>query len=160
MPKMNKALVLANYSGLWDWDFAYVGLYEIDLTGLDGGAAVVEFPRVHCTAAETEALMAEMRKPEQDPSGAPKAHDYGLDQNHPNPFNPVTTISFTIPSSQNVSLKVYDVSGREVATLVNGPRPAGRHDVSFEAFNIASGIYFYRLRAGEYFATKKMIVVR
>ncbi len=187
-PKMNKALVLANYSGIWDWDFTVVGLYEIDLTGLDGGAAVVfasgfvdpasnqngegfglfaalpngavvEFPKIYCSKADAEALVEKMKKPEQE-QDMPIAETYGLDQNHPNPFNPVTTISFTLPTSQNVSLKVYDVSGREIATLVNGPRSAGRHDVSFEAFNIASGIYFYRLRAGEYFATKKMIVVR
>ena len=187
-PKMNKALVLANYSGFWDWDFSVVGLYEIDLTGLDGGAAVVfasgfvdpaanqngegfglfaalpdgsvvEFPNIYCSKSEADALVAEMRKPEQD-QDMPVADTYGLEQNHPNPFNPVTTIAFNLPAREHVTLKVYDVTGREIATLVNGTRSAGRHEVSFEAFNIASGIYFYRLRAGEYLATRKMIVVR
>jgi hypothetical protein len=186
-PKRNKALVLANYSGFGDWDFTYVGLYEIDLTGLDGGAAVVfasgflspadnqdgegfglfaalpngtvvEFPRLHCTRSEALSMIADETEP--DKPETPEIADFGLEQNLPNPFNPVTTIAFTLPSTQHVSLKVYDVSGREVATIVNGTRPAGRHKVSFEATNIASGIYFYRLRAGEFIATKKMIVVR
>jgi hypothetical protein len=121
--------------------------------------SVVEFPNIYYTKAEAEALVAEMRKPEQQ-QDMPEAETYGLEQNHPNPFNPVTTIAFNLPAREHVTLKVYDVKGREIATLVNGTRAAGRHEVSFEAFNIASGIYFYRLRAGDYLATRKMIVVR
>lgn len=71
----------------------------------------------------------------------------GLDQNYPNPFNPSTTISFDLAKSGHVSLVVYDLTGRAVATLVEGVRTAGQHDVSFDAANLPSGLYLYRLQS-------------
>ncbi len=87
---------------------------------------------------------------------------FELSQNYPNPFNPSTTIEYSIPknSVQNVQLKIYDVLGREVATLVNGKQEAGRYKVKFNANNLPSGIYFYTLRAGDFVATKKMILLK
>lgn len=73
--------------------------------------------------------------------------NFVLEQNYPNPFNPTTNIAFTLPTNENVSLKVYNALGREVATLVNGVRQAGSHEVTFDASGLSSGIYYYRLEA-------------
>lgn len=86
--------------------------------------------------------------------------DYKLYQNFPNPFNPVTIIQYDIPKESFVSLKVYDILGQEVATLVNGIQKAGSHSVNFNASNLNSGIYFYRLVTGEFCATKKIILMK
>ncbi len=86
--------------------------------------------------------------------------EYQLNQNYPNPFNPSTVIEFAIPTADNVSLKIYDVLGREVATLLNERRNAGAHRVSFNATTLSSGTYFYRLQSGGFTQTKKMILVK
>jgi hypothetical protein len=83
---------------------------------------------------------------------------YLLQQNYPNPFNPSTTISFSIPTSEFVTLKVYDVLGREIATLVNENLSAGSYSYNFDASNLTSGVYFYKLQAGKYSETKKMLL--
>ncbi|HEY6953366.1 MAG TPA: T9SS type A sorting domain-containing protein [Bacteroidota bacterium] len=85
---------------------------------------------------------------------------YSLAQNYPNPFNPATTIRFSIAKFSVVNLKIYDLLGREVATLVNGAMNAGVHEATFDASRLASGIYFYRLRAGDFSATKKLVLVK
>ena len=84
---------------------------------------------------------------------------FELKQNYPNPFNPKTTIRFTIPTAQEVSLKVLDVLGREVTKLVNEWKPAGIYDVDFDAADVTSGVYYYRLQAGTYFETRKMLLI-
>ena len=93
--------------------------------------------------------------------------EFSLAQNYPNPFNPSTTIRYSIPNvtlsgveGSRVLLKVYDVLGNEIATLVNEEKPAGNYKVEFNASNLASGIYFYRLQAGSFVETKKMILLR
>jgi alpha-mannosidase len=85
---------------------------------------------------------------------------YDLSQNNPNPFNPSTVITYTIPVGGLVSLKVYDVLGKEVASLVNESQNAGKHSVQFNASHFASGIYFYTLKAGSFSLTKKMTLVK
>ncbi len=85
---------------------------------------------------------------------------FQLHQNYPNPFNPTTTITFDLPVTSFVSLKIFDVVGREVAVLANGIQSAGFKSVSFDADNFASGIYLYRLAAGGYVATKKLILMK
>ncbi len=93
--------------------------------------------------------------------------EFSLAQNYPNPFNPSTTIKYTIPNitlsgveGSRVQLKVYDVLGNEVAVLVNEEKPAGSYEVNFDASQLSSGIYFYKLQAGSFTETKKMILVR
>jgi len=86
--------------------------------------------------------------------------DFVLKQNYPNPFNPATTIQYTIGSKQFVQLKVYDVLGKEVATLVNEEKAVGNHNVTFDAGNLPSGIYFYTIKAGKFINTKKMILAK
>ncbi len=86
--------------------------------------------------------------------------NFHLAQNYPNPFNPVTTIQFSIPQRSNVTMKVYDILGNEVATLVNEEKDRGVYMVSFNASGLASGIYFYKLQAGSFVETKKMILIK
>jgi len=85
---------------------------------------------------------------------------YALSPNYPNPFNPTTTISFALPTATTVNLTVYDLSGRQVATLVNGWRVAGTHEVTFDGSNLASGVYTYRLQAGDFIANGKMALMK
>lgn len=85
---------------------------------------------------------------------------YTLDQNYPNPFNPSTTISFTISHASSITLAICDVLGRPVATLVHEVRPAGRYNELFNATGLGSGMYFYRLTAPLYSATKKLVLLR
>jgi len=86
--------------------------------------------------------------------------EYNLSQNYPNPFNPATTINFQIPVSGKVTIKIYDLLGREVKSLVNEFKIAGKYSVKFNASNLASGVYFYNLRAGNFVQTKKMILTK
>jgi ligand-binding sensor domain-containing protein len=86
--------------------------------------------------------------------------EFSLSQNYPNPFNPSTTINFSVPSSEFVALKIYDVLGNEVVTLVNEEKPAGSYEVNFSAEGLTSGIYFYKLLAGTFIETKKMILIK
>lgn len=85
---------------------------------------------------------------------------FNLSQNYPNPFNPVTNISFSLPKSGFVSLKVFDVMGREVASLVNKDVTAGSYTVDFDASRLSSGVYFYRLTSGEFSDTKKLMLIK
>lgn len=89
-----------------------------------------------------------------------KISDFSLFQNYPNPFNPVTTIRYTIGDYGPVLIKVFDVLGNEVSTLVNEEKPAGRYSIVFDAGNLTSGIYFYRLKAGSFSETKKLILLK
>jgi len=86
--------------------------------------------------------------------------EYALSQNYPNPFNPSTTIEFALPKSAFITLKVYNLLGEEVATLVAEKRSAGIHKINWEATGLASGVYLYRLEAGEYVQNKKLILLR
>ena len=86
--------------------------------------------------------------------------DFTLNQNYPNPFNPTTVISYTIPKDTHVTLKIYDVLGREVETLVNENEQVGRYRVNFDGARLASGVYFYRLAAGSHVITKKMLLLK
>ncbi len=85
---------------------------------------------------------------------------FALHQNYPNPFNPSTVIRFEMPVTDHVQLAVYDLLGREVAVLVDEPKEAGRHEVRFDAASLASGVYTYRLHAGDVTSSRKMVVVK
>ena len=85
---------------------------------------------------------------------------YELSQNYPNPFNPVTVIRYSIPKAEEVSLVVYNLIGEEVAHLIDERKPAGSYTVKWNASNISSGIYFYRLQAGDFVQTRKMLLLK
>lgn len=87
-------------------------------------------------------------------------NDYSLGQNYPNPFNPNTVISFRLPVTGNIILKVYDVLGNEIATLVNEEKTAGTHEVNFSSAGLSSGIYFYSMEADNFRENKKMILLK
>jgi hypothetical protein len=86
--------------------------------------------------------------------------NYALEQNYPNPFNPVTTINYSLPKDGLVKLVIYNAIGEEVATLVNEQKEAGRYELQFNSSGLASGIYLYRIKAGEFIQTKKMILLK
>jgi|GEM_PF-1286959 len=86
--------------------------------------------------------------------------DYVLEQNYPNPFNPSTTIKFGIPEKNNVVVKIYNSLGSEIATLVNEVREAGSYEIQFNANNLSSGIYYYKIESGNFVETKKMILLK
>jgi hypothetical protein len=86
--------------------------------------------------------------------------EFSLSQNYPNPFNPTTELRFAVPQDAQVVLRVYDVMGREVAELVNGNMPAGFHAVTWDATGVASGLYVYRMTAGNFTQTRKMVLMR
>ncbi len=86
--------------------------------------------------------------------------EFVLHQNYPNPFNPTTKIKYQVASIENVSLKVYDVLGREIKTLINKPQQPGEYEIEFNAENFSSGVYFYTLRAGNLIETKKMLLAK
>ena len=85
---------------------------------------------------------------------------YALNQNYPNPFNPNTIISYSIPKPKFVSIKIYDVLGREIETLVNEERPGGTYKIQFNGSDLSSGIYYYRMQAGSFVETKKLILLK
>ncbi|MEK9137064.1 MAG: T9SS type A sorting domain-containing protein, partial [Bacteroidota bacterium] len=99
---------------------------------------------------------------EVEPRGSSQPAEFSLSQNYPNPFNPITKIQFTIPVGTygRTSLRVYDILGREVATLVNEELRAGNHDATFDASSLASGVYFYRLTSGSFSATRKLLLLK
>jgi len=85
---------------------------------------------------------------------------FSLSQNYPNPFNPTTSLQYTVGSLQFVTIKVYDLLGREIATLINEEKPVGEYEVEFDGTGLPSGIYFYRIKAGSFINTKKMVLLR
>jgi hypothetical protein len=101
-----------------------------------------------------ESLISSIPKISQSPK------NFSLNQNYPNPFNPSTTIEFTIPKSEYVELKVYNILGKEVATLVSRNLNQGNHTYTFDGKNLASGVYYYQLVAGDFREVKKMILLR
>ena len=85
---------------------------------------------------------------------------FALEQNYPNPFNPSTTISYSIPQNSFVTIKVYDIIGNEIATLVNQTQSAGKYDIIFDASNISNGVYLYTIKTNDFTSTKKMILMK
>lgn len=120
-------------------------------TDIDGNTRSVDRP--YKGAFESDALTTSMESLQT-------AKEFKLNQNYPNPFNPSTTISFVLPTASNVTLQVYTVTGQLVATLVNEARTAGEHSVNFNASNLASGVYIYRITAGSFTQTQRMTLVK
>jgi hypothetical protein len=86
--------------------------------------------------------------------------EFSLVQNYPNPFNPSTNLEFGIPNLEFVSLKIYDIAGKEIMTLINEMKPAGRYQIKFDGRNLGSGVYFYKLTAGGFSAVKRMFLIK
>ncbi len=95
-----------------------------------------------------------IEKPKEIPS------NFTMSQNYPNPFNPSTKIKFTVPQAGQINLKIFNSLGQEVKTLVSEEKDIGNYEVSFNASNLPSGIYFYKLQAGSFIESKKMILMK
>ena len=147
--------------------------YVADLSGLGGGSAAVfasgfltpannqngeAFGLFFALADGTVGQFPIVTSIEETSSINPR--EYNLTQNYPNPFNPSTTINFALPNNEFVTLKVYNILGSEVATLVNQELTAGSYEFDFNASNLASGIYFYELKAGNFNHIKKMNLLK
>ena len=87
-------------------------------------------------------------------------NEFSLDQNYPNPFNPSTRISYFLPEANFVTLKVYDILGNEIATLVNESKPSGKFEVEFNGSNLSTGTYIYTLTSGNYQTIRKMLLIK
>ena len=85
---------------------------------------------------------------------------FSLKQNFPNPFNPNTKINYSIPYQSNVKIKIFDILGKEIETIVNEEKQSGTYELSWNAGNLPGGVYFYQLRAGSFTQTKKMILLK
>lgn len=137
-------------------------------------AASNEFLRIPFTISEEQTISIELIKNNSTQSlditltstgvnaelVTEQVRSFELHQNYPNPFNPSTNINFSLPESQQVSLKIYDISGREIATLIDGFKSIGEHSVSFDASNLSSGVYIYQLKAGNRVDTKRMLLIK
>jgi len=132
---------------IWDMDDGERIVYD-NLTpqNINGGAIVIK-------SFSGEKLVAEE-------SNLSSPVEYSLTQNYPNPFNPSTIIKYSIPEAGNVQLKVYDIIGNEVATLVNEIKTPGSYEIQFNAAELSTGVYIYSLRAGNFVQTKKMILMK
>ncbi len=95
---------------------------------------------------------------EEDVSTTP--FSFQLEQNYPNPFNPVTTISYLLPSRSEVRLTIYNILGEEITRLFDGIQPGGFHRITWDASGVSSGIYFYRIQAGDFVQTRKMLLLK
>lgn len=150
-----------------------VASFDADLTGLEGGSAVVFASGFLDPSANqngegfgifaglsdgTVVGFSTVTSTEKNDLTVPT--EYGLKQNYPNPFNPTTNINFSIPEQQLVQLKVYNVIGQEVATLVNDVMNQGNYSVTFDAASLSSGVYFYRLETGNFTEVKKMTLAK
>lgn len=153
---------------------AVVATYNIDVSGLSGGSALLlasgfltpgtnnngEAFGVLVVLADGTSFLAPVGSTsiEEGLGGLPT--QFELRGNYPNPFNPTTNISYSLPASVDVTLAVYDMLGRQVAVLVNGTQAPGTYTVNFDATNLSSGMYLYRLQAGSFAQTQKMMLVK
>lgn len=127
-------------------------IYTFDVT-IYKGMAVVAF-------VENNTLKVEMYSTSTSVKEIPVVSDYSLSQNFPNPFNPVTSIEYSLPKCNYVSLKVYDMLGREIETLADGQKGSGLYRAIFDGSRFASGVYSYVLRAGNKIIVKKMLLIK
>jgi hypothetical protein len=137
-----------------DWD-------EANSIGVDGaGNVYVTGFSTESSGADDYCTIKYSETVGTDPVSNEVPNSYSLSQNYPNPFNPVTNIRFAIPTSGFVSLKIFNVLGTEIASPVNEQLTPGIYEVSFDASDYSSGVYYYKLSAGDYSKTKKMILIK
>ena len=133
-----------------DGDYMMAGVYS-DNTPPEGDASHIYKTKVFFENGTTPAL-------NNISNQIPK--EFALSQNYPNPFNPSTTIKYSLPKDGLVTMKIYDMAGREVAKLVNEVKKAGYYQVQFNASNLASGVYFYRIQSNDFVMTKRMVLIK
>jgi hypothetical protein len=129
-----------------------------DRLGINGNSYNYRLVNVDLDGSRT--VHPEIQSASYGQLGAVDAHEYTLADAYPNPFNPSTSIRYSIPEAGLVTIKVYDVSGREVAELVNGRQEAGPHNVTFDGTHLSSGTYFYRMTAADFSMTKRIMLLK
>jgi photosystem II stability/assembly factor-like uncharacterized protein len=149
--------IIATTNGGMDWMLQTSGtnntLYSIYFTDINTGWVVGDYGTIlHTTNGGVS--FVEEEQIDEIPT------EFLLSQNYPNPFNPSTSIQYAVSSRQFVSLKVYDVLGIEIETLINEEKPTGAYEITWNAEALPSGVYFYQLKAGEFISTKKMILLQ
>jgi hypothetical protein len=107
-----------------------------------------------------QALGTSLKKENLDDDNANLPTEYGIEQNYPNPFNPSTEIRYQLPENNFVTIEVFDILGSKITTLVNGEMEAGYHSVTWNAGNLASGVYFYKIQSGSFSAIKKLMLLK
>ncbi|MCW9097644.1 MAG: YCF48-related protein [Ignavibacteriaceae bacterium] len=133
-------------------DFSY--LNSIYFTDKNTGWVVGDRQAIFKTTTGGVSFVEEEQQPDEIPI------NYSVSQNFPNPFNPTTKIKFSIPQSSNIVIKVFDILGSEIETLVNEEKSAGIYEITWYAENLPSGVYFYQLKAGKFISTKKMVLMK
>jgi len=141
--------------------YLYAGWFYDDYGSTNGGV-VMDWVRVRKYSTIDPAVTVASSSISTDVSElvSPLPSQYFLFQNYPNPFNPTTTIEYYVPIASFVKLSVFDILGREIAILANGNIQAGKHRVTFDASSFAAGVYFYRLQAGKFQETRKLILLK
>ncbi|MCP9291483.1 fibronectin type III domain-containing protein [Gracilimonas sediminicola] len=129
-------------------DYTGEVLFTLKVTDLDGGTAEAKIVIV------VDDIITSSESIEEIPT------EFSLSQNYPNPFNPTTQITYQLPNAAAVSFRVYDMTGREVYSIINQQKSAGEHTVKFDASNLSSGIYIYQLKAGSFIETKRMTLIK
>lgn len=150
--------ILSTINGGETWSLQTIGvtkwLYGISLFDSNNGWAVGDYGTIlHTTNGGVTFI-------ENEENNFTQPKEFLLQQNYPNPFNPSTNIQYSISTTQFVTIKVYDILGNEIATLVNDYKPAGTYEVTFNASKLSSGIYFYKLQSGNFVQTRKMILLK
>jgi hypothetical protein len=157
-------LVRTDHSGEEIWNRTFGGSHYDECSSLqqtsDGGYALAGQTRSFGAGGDDFWLVKTAPELSIEPHANPLPATYTLHQNYPNPFNPSTQIAYELPKSGHVSLRVFDILGREAVTLVDGVQPAGVHSVNFNGSSLASGIYFCQLRAGAFAATRKIVLLK
>jgi photosystem II stability/assembly factor-like uncharacterized protein len=151
------AIILRTTNGGKAWTTQPAGttrfLYGVSFTDVNRGTAVGD----HGTILRTTTGGVTWAGVTRGPDGP---HEFTVSQNYPNPFNPATTIRYGLPHRTRVALAVFNTLGQQIATLVNESQEAGYHEVKFDASRLASGVYFYRIEAGDFVKTKRLLLLR
>jgi len=164
-PYGSVGLAKTDYSGnlLWSYTYGDRDDYQIDraICTDDGGFALLSNTwfnngDIFLIKTNDSGLVSNIEIESRD--NTPFA--FNLYQNHPNPFNPSTTIKFDLPKPENVKIMIYNTLGQEVETLLHQRTPAGHHEVEFNAKSLSSGLYYYYIQAGEFKMVKKMILLK
>ncbi len=124
------------------------------------GQVQIQIGTAHNLSSRTIINQTASTEPNAVRSGNHVVKEFRVYQNYPNPFNPATKISYSVPQRTNVNIKVYNITGKEIATLVNKEQGPGAYTVNFNAGNLSSGIYFYRISAGQFSTVRKMILIK
>jgi hypothetical protein len=129
-------------------------LYAVRFVDANNGWVVGDNGTILRTTSGGSAVSVRDNQPTTAPS------DFALSQNYPNPFNPTTTIRFELPKESHVTLRIYNMLGQQVMNVVDDRRAAGKYELRIDASHLASGVYFYRLLAGDFSSMKKLILLK